>query len=226
MVKYWLTGKLNLLIHPDYFWLVITGGIGLLIVTFFQTKLLLKKRREILPEAEHMNVFPPGWSSSILLITAIAGLLITPQVFASDKAMTRSVSELLGPTRSQPQSFRATTRPEERTLIEWVRTLSVYPEPDKYTGQKAKIQGFVIHPQELSQNFIMLSRFVITCCAADAYPIGLPVKLSENREKYKPDSWLEIEGKMITENIAGKRHLAVEATSLKPIPQPQNPYSY
>jgi len=30
MLKYWLTGKLNLLIHPDY-WLVIAGA-GLLVV--------------------------------------------------------------------------------------------------------------------------------------------------------------------------------------------------
>ncbi|MFN7658715.1 MAG: TIGR03943 family protein, partial [Dolichospermum sp.] len=36
MLKYWLTGKLYLLIHPDYFWLAIVGGIGLLIVGFFK----------------------------------------------------------------------------------------------------------------------------------------------------------------------------------------------
>ena len=29
MLKYWLTGKLYLLIHPDYFWLAISGGTGL-----------------------------------------------------------------------------------------------------------------------------------------------------------------------------------------------------
>ena len=45
MLKYWLTGKLNLLIHPDYFWLVILGGIGLLIVGFLKQQQLWQQRR-------------------------------------------------------------------------------------------------------------------------------------------------------------------------------------
>jgi uncharacterized repeat protein (TIGR03943 family) len=227
MLKYCITGKIYLLIHRDYFWLVVFGGVSLSLIAFFKAKQLLQRRRQ--PEtsdAEHMNVFPPGGGSLILLVTAMMGLMITPQVFASDKAMTRSVTELLGPARSQPQSFKSSRRPEERTLLDWVRTLSVYPEPDSYKGQKAKIQGFVVHQSELNKDFIMLSQFVITCCAADAYPIGLPVKIKESRDNYPPDTWLEIEGKMMTETIAGKRHLAVEATSIKKISQPKNPYSY
>jgi uncharacterized membrane protein YcgQ (UPF0703/DUF1980 family) len=30
----------------------------------------------------------------------------------------------------------------------------------------------------------------------------------------------------VTENLSGKRQLTIAATSLKKIPQPQNPYSY
>ncbi|MEA5570877.1 TIGR03943 family putative permease subunit [Calothrix sp. UHCC 0171] len=227
LLKYWATGKLNLLIHPDYFWLVILAGIGLLLVAGFKTKELSKRQRiiEDSPSAQHMTIFPPGWSSSLLIFTALLGFLITPQVFASQSAMNLSVTELLGPTRSQPQSFRASIRPEDRTLVDWVRTINVYPEPDKHAGQKVKVQGFVLYPKEMGEKYFMLSRFVITCCAADAYPIGLPVKLNENRDKYQPDKWFEVEGKMITDTIAGKRHLTIEATSLKEIPQPKNPYS-
>ncbi len=57
-------------------------------------------------------------------------------------------------------------------------------------------------------------------------PVGLPVKLQNNQERYSSDSWLEIEGQMVTENLAGKRQLTIAATSIKKIPQPQNPYSY
>jgi uncharacterized repeat protein (TIGR03943 family) len=227
MLEYSITGKIYLLIHRDYFWLVIFGGVSLLLIAFFKAKQLLQRRRHLEnSDAEHMNVFPPGVGSLILLVTAMMGLMITPQVFASDKAMTRSVAELLGPTRSQPQSFKSSRRPEERSLLDWIRTLSVYPEPDSYKGQKAKIQGFVVHQPELSKDFIMLSQFVITCCAADAYPIGLPVKINESRGSYPPDTWLEVEGKMMTETIGGKRHLALEATTIKKIQQPKNPYSY
>ncbi|MFM6037832.1 MAG: TIGR03943 family putative permease subunit [Sphaerospermopsis kisseleviana] len=228
MLKYWFTGELNLLIHPDFFWLVILGAMGLLISGFFKGLQLWKQRRryEVPNNQQHINLFPPGWSSGLLLTTAVLGFIITPQVFSSQTALERGITELLGATRAQPQAFRASIRPEERTLIDWVRTLNVYPEPDAYTGQKVKVQGFVIHPPELDQNHLILARFVITCCAADAYPAGLPVQLPENRDKYPPDTWLEIEGQMITENIANKRRLTIKATSLKEIPQPKNPYSY
>jgi uncharacterized repeat protein (TIGR03943 family) len=228
MIKYWLTGKLNLLIHPDFFWLVISGAIGLLIIAFFKGLQVWKQRRryETPSNQQHINLFPPGWSSSLLLITAILGFIITPRVFASQTALERGVTEVLGATRAQPQAFRANVRPEERTLIDWVRTLNVYPEPDAYTGQKVKVQGFVIHAPELDENHLILARFVITCCAADVYPAGLPVQLPETRDKYPPDTWLEVEGQMITEKIANKRRLTIKANSLKKIPQPENPYSY
>lgn len=227
MLKYWLTGKLNLLIHPDYFWLTIAGGLGLLVVGSLKIwQLLRQRRRTSVPASLHLSLFPPGFSSALLLGTAILGLMFTPRVFASQTALQRGVTEFLGATRSQPQAFRGTVKPEERSLLDWVRTLNVYPEPDTYKGQKVKVQGFVIHPPELAPEYLLLSRFVITCCAADAYPVGLPVKLEGDRQTYPSDTWLEVEGEMITENIASKRQLTIQAKSIKNIPQPENPYEY
>lgn len=224
MLRYWHTGKLSLLIHRDYFWLVIAGGIGLSIVSSLKALDLL--RRKNLPDTRHITLFPPGLSSALLLLTAILGLVITPRAFASQTALQRGVTEVLQATRSQPQAFRSSIRSDERSLIDWVRTLNVYPEPDAYSGQKVKVRGFVIHPSELPPEYLLLSRFVITCCAADAYPVGLPVKLTQNRQAYPQDSWLEVEGEMITQDLQNKRQLTIKASSLKPIQEPQNPYEY
>ncbi len=228
ILKYWLTGKLNLLIHPDYFWLAISGSFGLLIIGFAKGIQIWQNRRRPLdaPSTQHLSLFPPGWGSFLLLIAAVLGLMITPRVFASQTALNLGVTDLVGATRSQPQAFRATIRPEKRSLVDWVRTLNVYPEPDAYTGQKVKVQGFVIHPPELPKEYIFLARFVITCCAADAYPAGLPVKLPSTYDQYPPDIWLEVEGQMVTETLSGKRQLTIAANSLKKIPQPKDPYTY
>jgi uncharacterized membrane protein YcgQ (UPF0703/DUF1980 family) len=206
MLKYWLTGKLYLLIHPDYFWLAISGGTGLLIVGFFKGLQLWKHRHlPEIPNTPHISLFPPGWGSFLLLTAAILGLMITPRAFASQTALDRGVTESIGGSRAQPQAFRPTSRSEERSLVDWVRTLNVYPEPE----------------------YIFLARFVLTCCAADAYPVGLPVQIStSSRQQYPPDTWLEVEGEMTTQTIAQKRQLTIKANSLKKIPQPQNPYSY
>lgn len=227
-LKYWWTEKLYLLIHPNYMWLTVVAGIVMVGLAIWRaTGLLLKPRDRGTDNASHLTLLPKGWSSTLLLITAILGLVITPRAFASQTAIQRGVSDAPTLTRVKPQAFRGSANSEDKSIIDWVRTLTVYPEPDAYVDQKVKVQGFVIHPDDLPAQYFLISRFVLTCCAADAYPISLPVKLTaKTREAYKPDTWLEVEGKMMTETLSNKRRLVINAASLKPIAEPKNPYDY
>ncbi len=227
LLKYWLTGKLYLLIHPNYTQLTIGAGLGLLLVAGLRSWFLLRQsRRPIVSEGQHISLFPPGLGSALLLATAILGLVITPRAFASQTAIDRGVEDTLSLTRVKPQAFQASTKTEDKTLIDWIRTIQVYPEPDAYSGNKVRVQGFVTYAPSWPDQYFLLTRFVITCCAADAYPVSLPVKVAGSRTAYKPDSWLEVEGQMITENLGGRRQLTIDARSLKPIPEPKNPYDY
>jgi putative membrane protein len=168
---------------------------------------------------------------------AVISFWVPPTVLSAQVALQRGVSESLPLTQTNPQAFRGNIKPENRTLIDWIRTLNAYPEPDAYQGQKAKITGFVIHLPQLPPNYLLLSRFVLTCCAVDAYPVGIPIKLEGDRSVYPPDSWLTVEGAMLTESLPfdsqtlkaiprQKRQLVLEAQSIQQIPTPSDPYSY
>ncbi|MGG6292901.1 TIGR03943 family putative permease subunit [Leptolyngbya sp. AN02str] len=229
LLRFWITGRINILLHPDYVWLAVLAGICLVGIAGAKALQLLNHKRRAMQQAssmQHFSLLPKGWSSGLMLVVALFGLQYSPQAFASQVALERGVAETLTMTRSQPQSFRGGTRPEDRSLIDWVRTLNVYPEPDAYTGQAANIEGFVIHSTELPDQYLMLARFVITCCAADVYPVALPVKLSASRTEYPPDRWFRVEGRMITETLNEERQLVIEATNLVPIEEPENPYDY
>jgi uncharacterized repeat protein (TIGR03943 family) len=234
LLKYWLSDKLIILIHPNYFWLAVVSGIFLIGLSGIKLAEFIKQKRQKgtqsspknLLSIQHLTLFPPGLSSSILLATAIVGLIVTPKVFASQTAIQRGITDSNTITRTQAKSFRASVKPEDRSLIDWVRTLDSNPEPDDYQGQKAKVQGFVVHPPDFPAEYIMLSRFVITCCAADVYPVGILVKLPPNHQAYPSDTWLEIQGKMFTETLNNKRQLAVEAALVTKISEPKNPYDY
>ena len=235
LLKYGITGQYKLLIHPNYLYLMFGSGILLLVISLLKIQQLLKTAIQATETEQHLTIFPPGIGSSLLLIAAIAGLVIPPTVLASQTALQRGVTETLPLTRHRPQAFVTETKPEERSLIEWVRTLNAYPEPDAYTGQPAKITGFVIHVPELPDNYLLLSRFILTCCAVDAYPIFIPIELTTNNQQYLPDTWLEIEGTMTTKTLKirdrsdtpqEKRRLVLKASKIKPIPTPSNPYSY
>jgi uncharacterized repeat protein (TIGR03943 family) len=240
LIKYWLTGEINVLLHPDYVWLAYSAGFfllglgGLKVLTPLAQglgRVLRRKRRSRRPQPpseplQHMSLLPSGWGSALLLGVALFGLQFSPQPFSSQTALDRGVTDTLTMTRSQPQAFRTSGRPENRNIIDWVRTLNVYPEPDAYTGQKANVEGFVIHQKDLPNNYLMIARFVITCCAADAYPVALPVKLEGDRTTYKADAWFRVEGQMITETVGGRRQLVIQAQKLTEIPKPRNPYDY
>ncbi len=232
LLRYWLTGKLNLLIHPNYTWLTVVSGIALLGLAGWKGSELWQRQKSARSsnQPQHIMLLPHYWGSSLLVATALIGLLMTPRAFASQTAIQRGVSDAITLTQVKPQAFRGVVKPEERTLTEWIRTLQVYPEPDTYAGQKVKIQGFVVHPDNLPEPYILLTRFVITCCAADAYPVSLPVKIaSGSRKNYKVDQWFEVEGQMLTETLAeGKRQLVVQSNSslIRPIQEPNQPYEY
>ena len=234
LLKYSFTGQYKLLIHPNYFSLVLGSGIILLVLGIIKVKSISNNRQP--NNSDHISLFPPGLGNSLLLVVAIAGLFIPPKVLTSQTAMKRGVGDL-PLTTIQPQAFRTASKPEERSLIEWIRTINAYPEPDAYSGQPANITGFVLHLSELPDNYIMLSRFVITCCAVDAYPIGIPVKLDTSRNDYPVDTWLTVEGSAIAETlpvkdrietnkITEKRSVVIEARAIKTIPTPADPYSY
>lgn len=237
LLKYWITGQLNILIHPNYFALTVIGGIGLLVMAANQGYYLWKqadlnpeKRLTVLPQDLFSGSVSPtiwNWGTFLLIGVAVVGLITSPRPFTSQTALQRGITEGIPMTRIQPQQFRTATKPEDRSLVEWIRTLNVYPEPDAYTGQKAQVQGFVMYPPSLPDGYLWVARFILTCCAADAYPIGLPVKLTQgNRSDFPADTWVDISGNMITETFEGQRHLTIRATEIKRIPEPKNPYDY
>lgn len=230
LLKLWIFGQIYLLIHPNYILMTIVAGFVLLLISGLEARKIYQRQQyasSFDPNTQHVTLLNPKWGSSLMLITAILGLLISPRPFSSDTALHRGAADSnLGETRATPQSFRANARTEERSLVEWVRTLNIYPEPDAYTGQKAKVQGFVVYAPDLPEQVFLLTRFVITCCAADVYPVSLPIKFEGNRADYPADKWLEVEGEMITKDIKGKRSLTIQAAKLTKIPEPKNPYEY
>lgn len=238
LFRYWFGGKLLLLLHPDYAWLSNSAAIVLLLLTSFIVlgvlKRLFQRRSQLKPSASaaaaegHITLLPPSLSSAVLLGVAVFGLIYTPRAFSSQTAAQRGISDTLTLTRAQPQQFVRAASPEERTVIDWIRLVNVYPEPDEYAGEPVDVKGFVIHPETWGEDYLMVSRFVLTCCAADAYPVGLPVKLPEgtSRQSYPVDSWLEIKGEMVTDTLDDRRQVTIAPTDLKTIEEPKNPYEY
>ena len=242
LLSYCLNGQITLLIHPNYIWLVIVTGIILLCVGIAKAIELYKVRKTVFlnkkqqKAVQHITLFPSGWSTAFLLATLLLAMFIPPKVLDSEVALQRGIRETLPLTQTQPEPFRVDVKPEDRSLIDWVKTLNSYPEPEAYEGDTVAVRGFVIKIDELDNNYFLLAQFIITCCALDAYPIAIPVEIEGSNEAYQEDSWLQIQGEMITKMLplesgqyqAGTLHrqLAIKAKNITEIPTPNNPYGY
>ncbi len=230
ILKSWLTGQMKDLIHPDYVLpLVVSGcflvGIALLKVIIWFVQSRFGRRREGNGQVRQVSWVPGKLSSVFLLGMAIASLFIVPQSLGSAAALDQGVEDYLTLTPSQPPSGYVAKKPVERSIMDWQEILNQNPEPDIYTGQEVKVKGFVVHSAQLDEEYILLSRLVMTSGVADTYPVALPVNLGTNRRQdYPPDTWVEVEGEMMTEEFNQTRQIAIAADNIRKIPLPESPY--
>ncbi len=64
---------------------------------------------------------------------------------------------------------------------------------DQIYGKEISMYGFVYKDDSFPENTILVSRFMITCCAADATIAGFHVKV-ENEADFTEDEWIEVTG--------------------------------
>ncbi len=87
-------------------------------------------------------------------------------------------------------------------------------------GQRVDFDGFV---SEEGEQDIQLSRFMATCCAADAVPYSIRVTppAGSDRDTLALDAWLRVRG---TIRQKPDRSWSVEVKTLDSVPRPDNPY--
>jgi uncharacterized repeat protein (TIGR03943 family) len=101
-----------------------------------------------------------------------------------------------------------------------------YREPYTLAGVRIRLVGFVT-PRHRGRDGYLLTRFAISCCAADA--TALRVAIRGDRVDRAPDTWLEVEGRWQQRtsdnpNQPPSDTAILLAESVRTIKQPSEPY--
>ncbi|EIJ78125.1 hypothetical protein PB1_11214 [Bacillus methanolicus PB1] len=96
---------------------------------------------------------------------------------------------------------------------------------DKYKGRKIQLNGFVYKEKGFQTNQLVISRFLITHCVADAEIIGFLSEFPE-ASTLSPDTWIEAEGTLDVTTFNGTRLPLIKINSWKKIDEPKEPYLY
>jgi putative membrane protein len=91
---------------------------------------------------------------------------------------------------------------------------------DIHPGRQVTLLGFVSKPAASPSAPFVVSRFYITCCIADAIPIGVTVYPALAKGRYPRDTWLSITG------AVAKRggDFVVQAEKVEVVKEPKQPY--
>jgi putative membrane protein len=86
-------------------------------------------------------------------------------------------------------------------------------------GSEVSFVGFVDRDPDMPADEFMLTRFMISCCVADALTVQVRVTSAPPGE-FQPDDWVRVTGAL----YPVEREVIVDATDVEAVPRPEDPY--
>jgi putative membrane protein len=220
------SGQLIFYINQRFVPLTIFGVVflALLAQTLFTE---IKRAREQDDEHDHDDHDHAPVASNLwfMLVPLLIGVLIPARPLDSSALSTKSfnTNAPLVSADSSAQLFE--TDSEERNILDWLKLFNYERDVSRFFGQKASVIGFVYFDKALNKNQFLVSRFVISCCAADAFALGMAVDWDQ-AAALKQDSWVLVKGTVNSVTLNGQVVPLIEAKSVQAVPIPEQPYLF
>ena len=222
-----LDGSLGYYINLRYGWLTLVAIACLAVLGVAVLVSGLGRERG----ASHTRV-PLPWLGVGLLALTVALALIPPRPLGTDAMANRalqlgSVPASAGLAVTAEATLAADEGP--RTVLDW---LVLFHQADtgaadlnRFAGRTARVRGFVYRDERFPTGTFMVSRFLLSCCVADAAPIGLAVRWPD-ADFLDDDAWVWVSGAFAVETFLDERVPVLVATEVTPAEQPPQPYLY
>ena len=166
-------------------------------------------------------------AGAIVVGATVALLVLPPATLTSATATQRSInsggSTMAGDT-APPWSV--VTRRSSRSRTGHCCSGRT-PMRDYFSGKTVDVTGFVTPSPDDPENVFYVSRFVVTCCAVDAQPVGVPVHLPGWEDRFVADQWVTATGAFVPNpGLPSAEPLFLEPTDLGPTEEPDQPYVF
>ncbi|WP_236285636.1 TIGR03943 family putative permease subunit [Paenibacillus allorhizoplanae] len=97
---------------------------------------------------------------------------------------------------------------------------------DIFIGKEIELTGFVYREEDkMRMNQLVVGRFAVSCCSADASPYGVLVEFP-TASNYPQDMWVKVTGTIQNAHYNGNDIFKIDATKIEKIEAPSSPYVY
>jgi putative membrane protein len=237
-----ITGQLGLYIHPRYF--VFTGIMAVVGLVATVAGFALRPA-EAAEEHDHDHDHGATGSASpasrglrgrvsriavagVVTITVVAVLVLPPRTLTTSTVTQRALNSSTVASDAAPdQELLGTSDFSTLGVKDWSQLLAQTTDPTFFTSKSVDITGFVSADPDDPEDVFYVTRFVVTCCAVDAQPVGVPVYQPGWKSTLQTDEWVQVTGPFASNPSAKSRQpLAVMPQGVTKVDQPADPYVY
>jgi uncharacterized repeat protein (TIGR03943 family) len=164
---------------------------------------------------------------ALVALPIVLGLLVPPQPLGAAALSNREVNVTLQGS-ALPAAVRAAAQKSstDKNVLDWGHTFAASADPvQEFTGQAAQVTGFVYRDERFAPDQFMVTRFIVSCCVADANVAGLVVHWPAAAD-LPVDQWVEVAGVLKPGALGGETLPVLSARSVTPVDVPQQPYLY
>lgn len=226
----WLaaTGQLELYIAPRHVFFAITMSvIGLVAALGSALRLTVDHHA---PRLSPWSGRLAASASATALITAGTLLVLPPATLTSATATQRDINSTAignGGTALSDAADASSDTFAGFSILDWASLLKQTSDASFYDGRAVSAVGFISEDPEDPDNMFYVSRFLITHCAIDAQPVGVPVYLENWKSSFSEDQWIEASGAFSTNRSRESgQPIVLLPDDITGIDQPADPYLY
>jgi len=97
---------------------------------------------------------------------------------------------------------------------------------ERFTKTKVITNGMIYTGTQMSEGYVMLFRFVVNCCVADARPIGVLIPKENLSLSVDNKEWVEVRGTLEERQVTGKTVKVLIPDQMKRISTPPDNQQY
>jgi len=113
------------------------------------------------------------------------------------------------------------------TVLDWASLLRQSSDTSFYDGKPVDVVGFVTADDDDPENVFYVSRFIVTCCAVDAQPVGVPVYAPGWQDDLALDQWVRATGEFTTNpSRLSSQAIALDPDDIAVVGVPDEPYLF
>lgn len=161
------------------------------------------------------------WALGVIAVPLVLGTLIPSRPLGAT-AIDGNIS-LSAASVTNATTF--TTNPLEWNVLDWLRAFNSSEDINSFNGKEADVVGFVYKEITFPENQLMVARFTVSCCVADAAAIGIPI-MWDKAATISQDTWVRVKGTFQVGEFRGDTVPVLQAVSVETVAQPEHPYLY